>query len=40
MKSLATEDDFMRTFNYVNQHRDEGAVVYVWQANLGWNIDE
>ncbi len=40
MESLESEDDFMRAFNYVKRHREEGAAVHVWEANIEWSFDK
>jgi hypothetical protein len=36
MKSLYRADDFSSAFRYVDDHREEAAVVHRWDANIEW----
>ncbi len=38
MESLDSEEDFLTSYQYVEQHGAQGAVVHKWDANIEWKI--
>jgi hypothetical protein len=39
MESVDSEDDFLAAYQYVEQHKSQGAVIHKWDANVDWTFD-